>query len=117
MTQPEQTKAEELTGPVLNTDREIWRERPDDFYADSIFVTEGGGIGIRCGGLCIVKPVREWHKLATENNSEAIQRVRRDAAEGDEKTYYGAVYFVLRNRTEENWGPKELTMDVAMRLP
>ncbi len=27
------------------------------------------------------------------------------------------LYFVLRNRTEEHWGPKELTMDVAMRLP
>jgi len=26
-------------------------------------------------------------------------------------------YFVLRNRTVENWGPQELTMDVAMRLP
>jgi len=25
-------------------------------------------------------------------------------------------YFVLRNRTVENWGPQELTMDVAMRL-
>ncbi len=27
------------------------------------------------------------------------------------------LYFVLRNRTEEHWGPKELTMDVVMRLP
>lgn len=26
-------------------------------------------------------------------------------------------YFILRNRTVENWGPHELTMDVAMRLP
>lgn len=32
-------------GPVPNTDRELWRER-DDYYADSIHVTEGGGIGI-----------------------------------------------------------------------
>lgn len=27
------------------------------------------------------------------------------------------LYFVLRNRTEAHWGPKELTMDVAMGLP
>ena len=47
-----------------NTDKEIWRERPGDYYADSIHVTEGGGIGINCGGYVYVKPVREWHKLA-----------------------------------------------------
>jgi hypothetical protein len=28
-----------------NTDKEIWRERPADFYADSIHVTTQGGIG------------------------------------------------------------------------
>ena len=27
------------------------------------------------------------------------------------------LYFVLRNRTVENWGPRELTMADAMRLP
>lgn len=27
------------------------------------------------------------------------------------------IYFVLRNRTYENWGPRELTMGEAMRLP
>jgi hypothetical protein len=54
-------------GPCKNTDREIWRG-PDEgngaFYADSIHVTEGGGIGINCGGHVIVKPLREWHALA-----------------------------------------------------
>jgi hypothetical protein len=47
-----------------NTDREIWREREDDYYADSIHVTEQGGIGINCGGYVITLPVREWHRLA-----------------------------------------------------
>lgn len=50
-----------------NTDREIWRgpdEGCGDFYADSIHVTEQGGIGIDCGGHVIVMPVRSWHKLA-----------------------------------------------------
>src|SRR5688572_30820417 len=52
-----------MSREVKNTDRELWRER-DDYYADSIHVTEGGGIGINCGGTVIVKPLREWHKLA-----------------------------------------------------
>jgi hypothetical protein len=51
-------------GPCENTDREIYREREGDYYADSIHVTEGGGIGINCGGMVYVKPLREWHKLA-----------------------------------------------------
>jgi hypothetical protein len=52
------------TGAVENTDREIWRERDGDYYADSIHVTAQGLIGIDCGGQVIVKPVREWHSLA-----------------------------------------------------
>jgi hypothetical protein len=52
------------TTACKNTDREIWREREGDYYADSIHVTEGGGIGIDCGGSVYVKPVREWHRLA-----------------------------------------------------
>lgn len=47
-----------------NTDREIWREREGDFYADSIHVTKEGGIGIDCGGYVIVMPVREWFATA-----------------------------------------------------
>ncbi len=47
-----------------NTDRELWREREGDYYAASLFVTEGGGIGMDVGGHCIVKPIRDWFKLA-----------------------------------------------------
>lgn len=57
---------------VQNTDREIWRERDGDYYADSIHVTQSDGIGINCGGTVLVKPVREWHQGAsfdeTKNN-------------------------------------------------
>jgi hypothetical protein len=49
---------------VVNTDREIWRGCEGDYYADSIHVTKGGGIGINCNGTVIVKPVGEWHKSA-----------------------------------------------------
>ena len=50
-----------------NTDRELWRgpdEGGGDYYADSIFVTERGGIGINCGGRVIVRPLRDWFALA-----------------------------------------------------
>lgn len=47
-----------------NTDREIWRKVPGDYYSPSIHVTEGGGIGIDVGGFVIVKPVKWWHELA-----------------------------------------------------
>jgi hypothetical protein len=47
-----------------NTDRELWREIPDDYYAPSLHVTVGGGIGMNVGGFVIVLPIREWHALA-----------------------------------------------------
>jgi hypothetical protein len=50
-----------------NTDRELWRG-PDEgngsYYADSVHVTKGGGIGIDCGGCVIVKTPRGWHEAA-----------------------------------------------------
>jgi len=49
-------------GSCKNTDKEIWRETEDDYYADSIHVTEHGGIGMNVGGSVIVKGVRDWHK-------------------------------------------------------
>jgi hypothetical protein len=47
---------------VKNTDRELWRET-DDYYAPSIHVTLGGGIGINVGGTVYVMPLRDWHAL------------------------------------------------------
>lgn len=57
-----EAKARELG--TQNTDRELWREREGDYYADSIHVTATGGIGLNCGGHVIVMPLREWHRLA-----------------------------------------------------
>lgn len=65
----------------VNTDRELYREsghEAGDAYADSIFVTKEGGIGMRCGGFVIVKPIRAWfecartHPLAGGAVSEAM---------------------------------------------
>lgn len=50
--------------PCENTDREIWREREGDYYANSIHVTKEGRIGINCGGEVIVMSVGEWHAKA-----------------------------------------------------
>lgn len=60
MTTPTQAQIE----AAENTDRELWREREDDYYADSIHVTKDGGIGMNVGGSVIVMPVRKWHALA-----------------------------------------------------
>lgn len=46
-----------------NKDRELWCEREGDYYADCIFVTEQGSIGINCGGAVVTKSVRDWFAL------------------------------------------------------
>jgi hypothetical protein len=53
-----------MNEPVENTDKELWRETPNDYYSPSIFVTEQNSIGINVGGMVYVKPVEEWHRLA-----------------------------------------------------
>jgi len=54
-----------LTTTKYNPDRDIWIEvGGESFYTSRIFVTQDGNIGIEVGGLCIVKSIREWHKLA-----------------------------------------------------
>lgn len=44
-----------------NTDREIWRRTPGDFYSPSIHVTDGGAIGMEVGGYVIVASPESWH--------------------------------------------------------
>lgn len=51
-------------GAAENTDLEIWRERPGDYYSPSIHVTREGGIGINVGGHVFVLDVYGWHRLA-----------------------------------------------------
>jgi hypothetical protein len=55
---------EEKLKACENADIPIWHE-PDG----AIIQTAGGGIGINCGGLVIVKPLREWHALASRTPS------------------------------------------------
>ena len=46
----------------MNTDKEIWRKIPDDYYSPSIHVTEQNGIGIDVGGYVLVATVECWHR-------------------------------------------------------
>jgi hypothetical protein len=62
----------------INTDVELWREVPDDYYAPSIHVTAQGGIGMNVGGYVVVMPIRKWHALAKNGD-------RLEAAEAGEK--------------------------------
>jgi hypothetical protein len=68
-----------MDGPAENTDREIWRETPGDFYSPSIHVTKEGGIGMDVGGHVIVMDIYGWHKLAVQQIDADMQRLVRDA--------------------------------------
>ena len=57
-----------------NTDREIWRRIPKDYYSPSIHVTEQGNIGMNVGGLVIVLSVEEWHKRAKNGLDRNIHK-------------------------------------------
>lgn len=50
--------------PVVNTDRELFREVKDDYYSPSLRVTENGMIGIDVGGFVRVMSLRDWHRMA-----------------------------------------------------
>lgn len=66
-----------------NTNHILWCTNMDDRgYADILFLTDGGGIGMNVGGRVIVKPMREWHRLAMAANSE--MEVMPYAADGEE---------------------------------
>ena len=45
-----------------NTDKEIWRAKPGDYYSPSIHVTKDGNVGMNVGGQVFVAPVETWHK-------------------------------------------------------
>lgn len=57
-----------------NIDREIWRQDlqdpldPDNFYAPSVHVTAGNGIGINVGGTVVVMTPEAWVNLYLSAN-------------------------------------------------
>lgn len=87
MTHDTDRKDEGLRG-AQNTDREIWRETPGDYYSPSIHVTKDGGISINVSGSVIVLPIRALHEAA-------LRRVSSVGVEGkiDRDMRIGAVVF------------------------
>jgi len=59
--------------PAQNTDKEIWRRIPGDYYSPSILVTIDGNIGINCGGEVVVQSVEKWHQLWKDANPDAFK--------------------------------------------
>jgi|SRR5690242_5304626 len=55
--------------PTLNTDRELFREDTGEpagsYYENHVFVTEDGHIGMNVGGMVFVKPIADWHSMAS----------------------------------------------------
>jgi hypothetical protein len=64
--------ADETQQGGKNTNRELWREEPDEDYSSQavLFVTEGGGIGINVSGRVFVKPIRDWWRLAFNSHDD-----------------------------------------------
>jgi len=87
---------------AANTDRELWRAPPGDYYADSIHVTAAGGIGIDVGGRVFVRPLRMWHDMASKYDA-LLERAERAEANENELRMTRAAYDVVledRNRVE-----------------
>lgn len=57
-----------MSEATLNTDREIWRRVPGDYYSPSVHVTADGGIGMNVGGTVIVMDIEDWFLHAVEAN-------------------------------------------------
>ena len=49
-----------------NTDKELWRKIPDDYYSPSIHVTEFGDIAINVGGHILTAPIETWYEAGTK---------------------------------------------------
>ena len=69
-------KCQEATQASKNTDRELFREKPGDYYSPSCHVTEDSALGINVGGSVRVMPLKGWHALdkSTRRLLEAVKR-------------------------------------------
>jgi hypothetical protein len=98
--------------PGVSTDREIWRARPGDYYSPSMYVTQSGDIiGINVGGMVVVLPIQDWHKLGMEYANRRAQPAPQ-AVEPDE---VAELLNELRRRVWPNDAPKKAA-DLIERL-
>lgn len=69
--------------PSESRDREVWRGTVpggDDYYADSVFITPSGAIGINCGGSVVVMRARDWVKIGWDRKHLELQVREEDKA-------------------------------------
>ena len=66
---------------AANTDRELWREREGDYYADSIHVTAQGSIGINCRGTVYVMSGEHMTDKCDIPSNELLSRLRLHASD------------------------------------
>lgn len=98
-----------------NTDRELWREREGDFYADSIHVTKDGRIGINCGGTVRVMPIRKWFECASSAEQSAAQPVARPQPHECQPSLALRAWTALSEVEYENDPPKRI-LDLMYEL-
>lgn len=83
-----------------NTDRELWRARDGDYYADSVHVTSDEAIGLQHGGWVVVKPVLAWLNL-----DQRVQRLTTMLAEVcveyEDACEYKGEYFTKKHGDRE----------------
>ena len=66
MANPSKEQPEERLAPECeNTEIEIWRERPGDYYSNSV-AHDKGAIVIKARGTCIGKTCSQWVALALD---------------------------------------------------
>lgn len=58
--------SDEAVNCEANTNRELFREA-DDHYANSVFVTEDGKIGMNVGGRVRVRSIEDWHRMVSDS--------------------------------------------------
>ena len=81
-----QNMSEEI--PVVS---EVAQTITDEADGDLVLIINGGGVGFNVGGRVIVKPVRDWHRMALEEYSLCRVAIKVDARDATpEQLRHGA---------------------------
>jgi hypothetical protein len=59
--------------PSKNTDREIWRLKPGNYYSTSVFITKDNQVGINSGGTVYVMTPEEWIRRANYFTDQTVR--------------------------------------------
>lgn len=96
---------------MANTDTHLWPIVSETPYAPSIHVTAQGSIGINVGCLVIVKPIEEWHALATADLDRRTAELRARLAMVPRSNWLADVSYILANNAAEGDGKARALLD------